>query len=178
MCKYLDSVKEFHETFNHPINDYKDDISLKTRQLRIKLLFEELQELAEASDVKDTFANLCETVVNNATSDDWYINGNNVNKKEEIDALCDLQYVLSGAVLALGHQENFEAAFDEVQNSNMSKMCHSQKEVDDTIAHYKEKGVEAYSVPKGNGYIVLRVGDDKVLKNVYYKEARLEQYVK
>ncbi len=178
MCKYINSVKEFHETFNHPVNNYKDDIELKTRQLRIKLLFEELQELAEASDVRDTFANLCQHVVNNATTDEWHVNGNNVDKKEEIDALCDIQYVLSGAILALGHQENFEAAFDEVQRSNMSKMCHSQKEVDDTIAHYKEKGVEAYSVPKGEGWIVLRTGDDKVLKNLYYQEAQLIQFIK
>ncbi|MFM2392571.1 MAG: hypothetical protein RLZZ546_548 [Bacteroidota bacterium] len=182
MCKYIDSVKEFHETFNHPINDYKDDIALKTRQLRIKLLFEELEELAKASDVKATWASLCQDVVSkeldNQLNDVYSIDGDTVNKKEEIDALSDIQYVLSGAILALGHQEKFEAAFDEVQRSNMSKMCHSEKEVEDTIAHYKEKGVDSYSVKKGNGWIVLRTGDDKVLKNLYYQEAQLEQFVK
>ncbi len=179
MCKYINGVKEFHETFNHPINDYRNEIDLKTRQLRVKLLFEELQELAEASDVKETFADLCLEVIDKAEENNWEdVDGNNVNKKEEIDALSDIQYVLSGAVLALGHHENFEAAFDEVQRSNMSKMCHSLKEVEDTINHYKEKGVDAYSVPKGDGWIILRQGDDKVLKNLYYQEAQLEQFVK
>jgi predicted HAD superfamily Cof-like phosphohydrolase len=178
MCKYINSVKQFHETFNHPINNYHNDIDLKTRQLRVKLLFEELKELAEASDVKETFVNLCLLVTEESVINLVDVDGNNVNKKEEIDALCDLQYVLSGAVLALGHQDNFESAFDEVQSSNMSKMCHSQKEVDDTITSYKEKGVDAYSIQKNDGWIVLRTSDNKVLKNIYYKEAQLDQFVK
>ncbi len=181
MCKYINAVKEFHETFNHPVNDYKNEIDLKTRQLRIKLLFEELQELAEASDVRKTFVTLCEEngIGYYQNQDISETDGEGiVDKKEEIDALSDIQYVLSGAVLALGHHENFEAAFDEVQRSNMSKMCHSLKEVEDTINHYKNKGVDAYSVPKGEGWIVLRQGDDKVLKNLYYQEAQLEQFVK
>jgi predicted HAD superfamily Cof-like phosphohydrolase len=180
MCKYINAVKEFHETFNHPVNDYKNDIDVKTRQLRVKLLFEELQELATASDVLSQFVTLCTNV-----SKDFNLLYNlkpdgdgTVDKKEEIDALCDLQYVLSGAILALGHQENFEKAFDEVQRSNMSKMCHSEKEVEDTIKHYKEKdGTKAYAFKKGEGWLILREGDDKVLKNVYYEVAQLEQFV-
>lgn len=180
MVKYLDSVKEFHETFNHPINNYKDDIDLKTRQLRVKLLFEELQELAEESGVRATFTSLCEEkgigYYRNQGIDE--VDGNVVNKKGELDALCDIQYVLSGAILALGHQENFEDAFNEVHRSNMSKMCYSEKEVEDTVNHYKEKdGTEAYSFKKGNGWIILRRGDDKVLKNKYYQEAELDKFV-
>lgn len=178
MSKYIEAVKEFHEKFSHPINDYKNQIELQTRQLRIKLIFEELQELAEASDVKETFIDLCLAVKDEAEDNNWVDeDGNNVDKKEEIDALCDIQYVLSGAILALGHQKNFDDAFDEVQRSNMSKMCTTEKEVEDTIKHYKEKGVEGYSVKKGDVWIVLRKGDDKVLKNIYYQEAQLEKFV-
>lgn len=179
MDKYISSVKEFHETFNHPINDYKNDIPLKTRQLRINLLFEELKELAHASDVLGTFRELCLETISMFSKKINLLDGNNVDKKEEIDSLCDLQYVLSGAVLSLGHHENFEEAFDEVQRSNMSKMCHSEQEVQDTINHYKEKdGTEAYFVKKGDGWIILRKDDDKILKNVYYKAAQLEKFVK
>lgn len=183
MNKYINSVGEFHEIFGHPINNYKDEISLQTRELRIKLLFEELQELATASDVKETFFLLCNEVVSaeHGAADepsDYSINGDNVDKKEELDALCDIQYVLSGAILALGHHNNFDEAFDEVHSSNMSKMCNSLSEVEDTINFYKNKDVEGYAIQKGDRWIVLRVGDDKVLKNFHYTEAQLEKFVK
>ncbi len=136
--------------------------------------------MAEACDVRATFTSLCEQ-----NGIGYYhnqgiveVDGDNVDKKEEIDALCDLQFVLSGAKLALGHHENFEKAFDEVQRSNMSKMCHSEKEVEETIKHYKEKdGTIAYAFKKGDGWLILREGDDKVLKNIYYEPAQLEQFV-
>ena len=46
----------------------------------------------------------------------------------------------------------FEEAFDEVQRSNMSKMCHSEKEVEDTIAHYKAKDGILYNLNIENDY--------------------------
>lgn len=187
MNHYIESVKQFHETFNHPNNNYKDDIDLNIRQLRIKLIFEELQELAEASDVKETFGKLCLEAISKYKGESCLCDpnkvqfniedSNNVNKKEELDALCDIQYVLSGAVLSLGYQEIFDKAFDEVQESNMSKMCHNLEHVDRTIKDYKAKGVNSYYVEKNDGYIVLREGDDKILKNSFYKEANLEQFL-
>ena len=175
-----EKVMEFHENFNHPINDQKNHIDLKTRQLRIKLLFEELQELAEASDVRQTFVTLCES-----NSMGYYINqgvdeidGDNIDKKEELDALCDLQYVLSGAILSLGFQNEFDDAFSEVHDSNMSKMCDTEDEVKDTVDHYKEQGVESHFIKKGNKFIVMRVGDNKILKNKHYKEANLTKFIK
>jgi predicted HAD superfamily Cof-like phosphohydrolase len=172
MNKYIEDVAKFHRTFGHPINDKKDEIDLKTRQLRVKLLFEELEELAEASDVKATFAELCNNV-----GDFGKVDGDNVDKVEELDALGDIQYVLSGAVLALGHQENFDDAFQDIQDSNMSKGCNNQQEADDTQKHYAEKGVESYVVEKDGILIVLRKGDDKVLKNVHYTPTNLKQFV-
>lgn len=171
-----EKVMEFHENFNHPINDQQNHIDLKTRQLRIKLLFEELQELAEASDVRQTFVTLCEN--RSGGYGDDYVDGDNVDKKEELDALCDIQYVLSGAILSLGFQNQFDDAFSEVHSSNMSKMCNSNKEALDTVEHYKLKGVESHIVSKGDKFIVMRKDDNKILKNVYYKEASLNQFIK
>ena len=45
MSKFTESVMEFHKAFGHPINQVIDKVSLKIRKLRIKLLFEELEEL-------------------------------------------------------------------------------------------------------------------------------------
>lgn len=178
MSNYIESVKEFHENFNHPINNYKHDIDIKLRQLRINLLFEELRELVVASDVQATFFNLCNDVVqselgNVSISKD----GNSVNKKEEIDGLCDIQVILSGTILCLGYQDIFDKSFDEVHRSNMSKMCSNLEEVDLTKQFYLEKGVESYHVEKGDKYIVLRTQDNKILKNVNYSEANLNQFL-
>jgi len=172
MNRYLEAVKEFHEKFNHPTNSKDDDIPLKLRQLRIKLLFEELEELAVATDCKGTFFGLCQD--NNIYAED----GDTRDKKEEIDALADLQVILSGSILAMGHHENFDAAFEEVQRSNMSKMCDNMKEATDTQEWYIERdGTESYITEKGDKFIVLRKSDNKILKNKYYSEANLDQFV-
>ena len=93
---------------------------------------------------------------------------------EIADALCDLQYDLSGAVLEFGLGEKFVQLFDEVQRSNMSKACSTQSEADETIAFYKEKGEDAYSEVSGNKINVHRKSDNKVLKNKYYSPADLQ----
>ena len=69
----------------------------KRCQLRVNLLQEELDELKEAIQQND-------------------ITG-------IADALSDLQYVLSGAILEFGLATKFKALFEEVQRSNMSKAC-------------------------------------------------------
>jgi predicted HAD superfamily Cof-like phosphohydrolase len=172
---YINKVKEFHEKFDHPMNNVEDDISVEIRKLRLKLIFEELQELAEAMDVKETFTKLCEEGITKSKD------GNNVDKVEELDALCDIQYVLSGAVLALGHQNNFDDAFSDVHNSNMTKLCSSMEEVDQTIEYYVEKrGMSKDDITYssiGSEYIVNRKSDMKVLKNVNYKSVKLDKYV-
>lgn len=180
MNTYLEQVKEFHETFNHPVSSFKNDIDLKTRQLRIKLLFEELEELSVASDVKKTFNDLCLEVVDKADENNWnFEDGSDINKKEELDALADIQYVLSGAVLSLGYQEVFDAAFNEVHSSNMSKACATEQEAILTEQHYLAKsGILSYHIEKDGRYLVFRKSDDKTLKNINYNPANLEQFLK
>ena len=189
MNKYIEDVAKFHKTFGHPINDKKDAIDLKTRQLRLKLILEEAEELAEASDIVGTLQEFCLGVLSKIKGADEHLEvfygdevltedgEGEVDKVEELDALCDIQYVLSGAVLALGHQENFDDAFQNVQDSNMSKGCKNQAEVDATQKHYADKGVESYVVDKDGILIVLRKEDDKVLKNTYYTATELEKFV-
>lgn len=145
---FLNQVAEFHKTFNAPILDQPTIPSADRCNLRISLLQEELNELKEAIADNDLV--------------------------EIADALCDLQYVLSGAVLEFGLGEKFVTLFNEVQRSNMSKACATQQEADDTIAFYKEKGEEAFSLKSGDKINVHRVSDHKVLKNKYYSPANLK----
>lgn len=145
--KSLSSVAQFHETFKHPVLP-SPTIPEKSRcDLRVSLLAEELKELQEAIDNKDII--------------------------EIADALCDLQYVLSGAVLEFGLGEKFKALFDEVQRSNMSKACKSEDEAKATVAHYEAKGTKCFYRQEGDLYLVFREGDLKTLKSVGYSPADL-----
>ena len=144
----LNQVAEFHKTFNAPILEKPQIPSQERCELRVSLLQEELNELQQAISDNDLV--------------------------EIADALCDLQYVLSGAVLEFGLGEKFPALFNEVQRSNMSKACSNQQEADETIAFYKEKGEEAFSEKSGDKINVHRKSDHKVLKNKYYSPADLK----
>ena len=91
------------------------------------------------------------------------------------DALCDLQYVLSGAILEFGLQDKFKALFEEVQRSNMSKVCHSEEEAQRTAEFYKKKdGTECYYKREGNNWLVYRQQDNKTIKSINYSPANLE----
>ena len=135
-----EKVKEFHELFEHPIGEHPNCLEpLKIRQLRIKLLFEELQELAEAGDVMGTFERLCHKVISDFTADNdqLSVDGDNVDKVEELDALCDLQYVLDGKKLTSGLHTITDQAFALVHYNNMNKahddMDHVQQTADKNV---------------------------------------------
>lgn len=150
--KSLQSVAEFHKTFKHPILESPQIPDDKRCKLRVSLLVEELNELVEGIKSKDIV--------------------------EVADAFCDLQYVLSGAILEFGLADKFKELFDEVQRSNMSKACNNELEAKDTVAHYKlEKGVDCYYEEADGKYLVFRREDRKTLKSIYYSEANLKRII-
>jgi predicted HAD superfamily Cof-like phosphohydrolase len=147
----LNQVAEFHRTFQHPILETPQIPSKARCDLRISLITEELKELQEAIEKNDIV--------------------------EVADALCDIQYVLSGAILEFGLGEKFRQLFDEVQRSNMSKACHTLEEAQATIEHYAIKGTDAYYKVIEGKYLVYRREDDKTLKNINYSPADLKGLV-
>ena len=148
----LNAVAEFHKTFKHPILD-KPTIPDENRcKLRVALIAEELKELEVAILEKD--------IVSVA------------------DALCDIQYVLSGAVLEFGLGEKFKELFDEVQRSNMSKACKSEDEAKQTVQFYKDKdGTECYYKEESGKWLVYRKSDNKTIKSVGYSPVDLDSIV-
>jgi predicted HAD superfamily Cof-like phosphohydrolase len=146
----LNQVAEFHKTFKHPVLQDPQIPSEQRCDLRVSLISEELKELQQAIADQDLV--------------------------EIADALCDIQYVLSGAVLEFGLGEKFVELFDEVQRSNMSKACSSEQEAIDTVEYYKnERETEAYFVKEEDLYLVYRKGDNKTLKSIKYSPADLKK---
>ena len=145
----LNQVADFHNTFKAPIIINPAIPPKERATLRVALLQEELDELKKAIDDNDLV--------------------------EVADALCDLQYVLSGAVLEFGLGDKFPELFDEVQRSNMSKACQTEQEALDTIEDYRKKGIDTFFEynEETNLYPVYRKVDNKILKSINYSKADL-----
>ena len=90
----FEKVKIFMKTFGQEVKEKSSFSSDKINQLRVNLIKEELEELKIAIDSK--------------------------NLIEVADALTDILYVTYGAGHAFGI--NLDRCFDEVQQSNMSKL--------------------------------------------------------
>lgn len=148
----LNQVAAFHRAFKHPIVETPGIPAADRCKLRVNLLAEELKELEAA------------------------IADNDIT--EIADALCDLQYVLSGAVLEFGLAAKFPALFNEVQRSNMSKACSSREEAEATVAHYAHtKGENCYIREENGLFLVYREGDHKTMKNIHYSPAQLKEII-
>jgi predicted HAD superfamily Cof-like phosphohydrolase len=149
----INLVAEFHTTFKHPILTTPTIPNKQRCTLRVALLAEELKELEVG-----------------------IANGDIV---EIADALCDLQYVLSGAILEFGLGEKFKSLFEEVQRSNMSKACLNEAEAIETVAFYKQKdGTECYYKEEAGKWLVFRKNDNKTIKSINYSPADLDQFLK
>ena len=107
-------VGVFMKTFGQEVKDKPSFSSHKINKLRLDLIKEELNELTEAMNNKDLL--------------------------EVADALTDILYVTYGAGHAFGI--NLDKCFEEVQNSNMSKLDDNGKPI------YNEHG----KVMKGPNY--------------------------
>ena len=110
----FEKVGIFMKTFGQELKIKSELSSEKINKLRVILIEEELEELKDA------------------------IKNNNI--KEVADALTDILYVTYGAGHAFGI--NLDKCFDEVQNSNMSKLGKDGKPI------YNEHG----KVMKGPNY--------------------------
>ena len=110
----FDKVGTFMKTFGQEVKTKPSFSTDKINRLRLELIREELDELTQAMDNKDLL--------------------------EVADALTDILYVTYGAGHAFGI--NLDKCFEEVQNSNMSKLDNNGKPI------YNESG----KVMKGPNY--------------------------
>ena len=110
----FDKVGTFMKTFGQEVKTKPSFSTDKINKLRLDLIKEELNELTDAMNNKDLL--------------------------EVADALTDILYVTYGAGHAFGI--NLDKCFEEVQNSNMSKLDENGKPI------YNEHG----KVMKGPNY--------------------------
>ena len=117
MKKRLKAVQDFHNAFGLGVEELPiAKLSEQKLKLRFDLMAEENEEYLEAAQNNDLI--------------------------EVADALGDMLYILCGTILEHGMQHKIEEVFDEIQQSNMSKLGANGKPI------YREDG----KVMKGPNY--------------------------
>ena len=149
---FVNEVEEFNATFGKP-NNYEPTIpEEKEWKFVYDFVLEELEEYRQA----------CE-------------NGDIV---EVLDALCDIAYVsLGNGTMLHGLKDKIWPAYQEVQDSNMSKSCITKKEAMETVTIRSQEQAEPCHFEKvGNRYVVYRTRDRKVMKSINYFKPNLKKF--
>lgn len=149
---FVDEVEDFNILMNKP-NNYEPTIPEKKEwEFVYNFILEELEEYREACERGDIV--------------------------EVLDALCDITYVsLGNGVMLHGLKDKIWPAYQEVQASNLSKACSSEKEAIETAqTRSKEQGEPCHYEKVGDRYIVYRSRDRKVMKNINYFRPNLKQF--
>jgi predicted HAD superfamily Cof-like phosphohydrolase len=150
----FEKVKEFNRAFEMRINEtpsrniFTEDPD--NVKLALSLITEEVKELQDAVQQHDF--------------------------GEVRDAISDILYVVYGMADRFGI--NADSDFDEVHSSNMSKLCNSEEEAQQTVDSYKKKfeaGTSPYDSPyyykieRKEKWIVKNKSTGKALKSINYK---------
>lgn len=144
-------VTEFNKAFDvERVDTFTDKVydNQKLIQLRMGLIREEMKELEEAVSNKD--------------------------RKETIDALTDILYVVYGMGDCLNI--DLDKSFDIVHRSNMSKICETEEQAVETVLKYKNDPNSPYKTPSyrklnETQWLVYNNDNGKVLKNKDYQKA-------
>lgn len=136
-----------------------DKFSLENKdeiELSVSLIQEELDELKEAISNND--------------------------KKECIDAIVDLKWVINNFIYFSGIREE-EVQHNEgvVRHSNYSKFCNTEEEAKETVFAYSQgihpdkqgQQIDCYYKESNDKWIILRKSDDKILKSIKYTPANI-----
>lgn len=127
----IDLVRQFHETFKHPVAKALTPGDAKLRRLRVALLAEELAEFAQAAGVSIR-VEVSPFIVTKKLESTGYgrevhitpealcLATENVDLVEMADALGDIDYVCQGANLVFGIPSGLVLA--NIHESNMGKL--------------------------------------------------------
>ena len=152
----FEKVKLFNKAFGVTTNTISQfnlfETDPKLVQYRLDLIIEEVQELKDAITNKDF--------------------------TEVVDAGADILFVVYGLFTAFG--VDADKAFNIVQDSNMSKLCKTEQEAQETVQWYKENESNRYDSPTYRqsddcvNWVVFNESTKKILKSYKYTAAKFE----
>ena len=160
MSSNFQKVLEFNKAFGVKSNTtIQHDIFDKDPKLvnyRLSLIEEEVQEFKDA--IKDK------------------------NMTEILDSIGDILYVVYGAATAFGFDA--DQVFQIVQDSNMSKLCKTEEDAQETVRRYQTEVPQRYDSPAyrrsddGIHWVVYNQSTMKILKNYKYTAADFTELLK
>jgi hypothetical protein len=100
------------------------------------------------------------------------------NIVEIFDALLDITYVgLGNGALVFGLKDKMLDGYAEVQASNMSKICQTLEEAEETVKlRSEQQGEPCHYTPIGDKFVVYRTSDNKVMKSINYFKPDLTKF--
>jgi len=97
---------------------------------------------------------------------------------EIADALGDIMYVLCNGILLHGLKDKFNEIYDEIQRSNLSKLCYTEDEAKESVSvRSKEKGWDVHYEKINNHYVLYRSSDRKVQKSINFSSPNLKPII-
>jgi predicted HAD superfamily Cof-like phosphohydrolase len=150
---FIDEVERFNSLMGKSWqNRTTPTINKDDAQFVIDFITEELDELKEAVEQNDIVGVL--------------------------DAILDITYVgLGNGALVFGLKDKIEVGYAEVQASNLSKICKTEEEAIETVkVRSEQQGEPCHFEKVGNGYVVFRSRDMKVMKSINYFSPNLAQF--
>lgn len=173
----LESVMEFHKAFKVPKEETTVIEDLQYKELRFKLILEEVIEFGFAIGLSymDIYKNLI-TIYSNVKNKEI-----KPSRIEILDSLIDILFVTYGSIDVLNLNDKEYLAMQEVFESNMTKLISKDQSnhleiVKQTITSYKNNKIDVYSKDLKNGYIaIFDLTSGKILKPVTYKKPNLNK---
>jgi len=100
------------------------------------------------------------------------------NIQEILDAILDITYVgLGNGAMVFGLKDKIWEAYQEVQASNLSKICTTLKEAEETVkVRSEQQGEPCHYEEVGENYVVYRTSDKKVMKSINYFRPDLSKF--
>jgi len=100
------------------------------------------------------------------------------NIQEILDAILDITYVgLGNGAMVFGLKDKIWEAYQEVQASNLSKICTTLEEAEETVkVRSEQQGEPCHHEEVGENYVVYRTSDKKVMKSVSYFRPDLSKF--
>ena len=150
---FVSEVEEFNAVMGKDWqNRSTPTIDKKDAEFVINFIQEELDELREAVEQE--------------------------NIQEILDAILDITYVgLGNGAMVFGLKDKIWEAYQEVQASNLSKICTTLEEAEETVkVRSEQQGEPCHYEEVGENYVVYRTSDKKVMKSVNYFRPDLSKF--
>lgn len=168
---YLDDIRAFRRMNGLSINDYLDTKQLELHQSLISEEFLELLNSKSIIDQADALVDMVYVLLGHVVHDESY----GIRIMYFVNLIIDTAYK---------YGVDFDACWNEIHSSNMSKACSTLDEAQESVDAYRLRNIDCSIRPVANKYVIVcdvdhngEIKQGKVLKSINYRPADLTNIV-